>query len=207
MEGWSGSRSFHVPDKDSRIETSASLPGSRVPIDASSPSARAGLIVDISTTCFKSNPSSRNLDIVTVKPKTLSMDQKNMTFIPHVLVVTKGDTVKFLNHDNVAHNVYSPDNDAYNLGTFKQNEERTHTFDQEGAYTQLCSIHPEMLGYIFVGQNPYAAPVDAKGHYAIKDVPAGTYQLEVWNPKLKAPAKSVTVAAGQTVTADLSLKR
>lgn len=138
---------------------------------------------------------------------TVQMDQKGMKFVPHVLTVTKGDTVDFLNHDNVAHNVYSPDNEGYNLGTFKQNETRSHTFDKTGTYTQLCSIHPEMLGYVFVGQNPYAAAVDAKGHYAIKDVPAGTYQLEVWNAKLKAPAKSVTVAAGQTLTENLTLKR
>ncbi len=143
----------------------------------------------------------------TAKPKTESMDQKNMTFVPHVLVVTKGDTVKFLNHDNVAHNVYSPDNDAYNLGTFKQNEERTHTFNEEGAYTQLCSIHPEMLGFIFVAPSPYAAAVDAKGHYVIKDVPPGTYKLAVWNSHLKAPERSVTVAAGKTAEENVALKR
>ena len=141
------------------------------------------------------------------KPKTASMDQKNMTFIPHVLVVTKGDTGKFLNHDNVAHNVYSPDNDAYNLGTFKQNEERTHTFAKAGVYSQLCSIHPEMLGYIFVGQNPYAAAVDKKGKYLIKNVPAGSYQLAVWNAKLKGPEKPVTVTAGKTVEENLTVKR
>ena len=97
----------------------------------------------------------------TFPKRTEKMDQKGMKFIPHVLTVTKGDTVDFLNHDNVAHNVYSPDNEGYNLGTFKQNETRSHTFDKPGTYAQLCSIHPEMLGYIFVGQNPYAAAVDA----------------------------------------------
>ncbi len=143
----------------------------------------------------------------TYAPKTVDMDQKGMRFLPHILTVTVGDTVRFLNDDSVGHNVFSPDNEGYNLGTFKQGENRTYTFTKPGVYSQLCSIHPEMLGYIFVGQNPYAAPVDAKGRYAIKDVPAGTYQLEVWNAKLKAPAKSVTVAAGQTVTQDLGIKR
>lgn len=143
----------------------------------------------------------------TFTPKTAAMDQKGLTFIPHVLVVTRGDTVKFLNHDNIAHNVYSPDADAYNLGTFKQEESRTHTFDQEGAYTQLCSIHPEMLAFIFVTQNPYAAAVDTKGNFTIKDVPPGTYQLAVWNSHLKAPEKPVTVATGKSVEETFSLKR
>jgi plastocyanin len=140
-------------------------------------------------------------------PRTASMDQKALAFIPHVLVVARGDTVKFLNHDGVAHNVYSPDGEAYNLGTFKPNEERTHTFDQEGAYTQLCSIHPEMLGYIFVAPTAYAAAVDAKGRYAIKDVPPGTYKVAVWNSHLKAPDRPVTVQAGKISEADFALKR
>lgn len=141
------------------------------------------------------------------EPRTASMDQKNMTFIPHVLAIAKGDTVKFLNHDTVAHNVYSPDGDAYNLGTFKQNEERTHKFEQEGAYSQLCSIHPEMLGYIFVAPSHYEAAVDAKGHFTIADVPPGAYKLAAWNSHLKAPDQPVTVTAGKTTEVQVSLKR
>ncbi len=143
----------------------------------------------------------------TFAAKTASMDQKGLKFVPPVLVITQGDTVKFLNHDTVAHNVYSPDDDAYNLGTFKSEESRTHTFTQPGAYTQLCSIHPEMLAYIYVTQNPYAAVVDAKGRYVIKDVPPGSYQLAIWNAHLKAPEKPVTVTAGKAAQADFSLKR
>ena len=140
-------------------------------------------------------------------PRTLALDQKALKFQPKILVVAKGDTVKFLNHDTVAHNVYSPDGEAYNLGTFKPQEERTHTFDQVGPYTQLCSIHPERLAFVFVAPSPHAAAVDAQGRYTIKDVPPGSYKLAVWNSHLKAPDKPVTVEAGKAATADFSLKR
>ena len=143
----------------------------------------------------------------TYTPKTHDMDQQGMKFVPHVMVVTQGDTVKFLNHDNVVHNVYSPDNEGYNLGSFKQNEDRSYTFKKAGVYSQLCSVHPEMLGYLFVGQNPYAAVVDKKGGYVIKNVPPGSYQIAVWNSKLKGPEKPVTVAAGKTVEENLTVKR
>jgi plastocyanin len=139
-------------------------------------------------------------------PKTASIDQKGMKFIPHILLVTVGDSVKFLNNDTVVHNVYSPDNEGYNLGSFKAGENAAHVFTKQGVYSQLCSIHPEMLAYVFVGQNPYAAVVDKSGQYEIKDVPPGTYKLAVWNPKLKAADKSVTVAAGET-TENFSIKR
>ena len=140
-------------------------------------------------------------------PKTASLDQEGMKFIPHVLVVTAGDTVDFLNHDTVAHNVFSPDNEGYNLGTFKPGEKRSYTFKTPGVYTQLCSIHPEMLGFIFVNQNPYAAVVDHEGRYTIKDVPPGAYTIAVWNSHLKAPDKKVTVAGGKTAEVGFSLHR
>ncbi len=142
------------------------------------------------------------------RPKTLEMDQKGMKFVPHLLTVTKGDTVKYLNHDAVAHNVYSPDHEGYNLGTFKPGETRTHLFNgATGVYTQLCSIHPEMLAFVFVGQNPYAAAVDASGRFSIANVPPGAYRIAVWNSHLKAPEQDVSVAHGKTVQATFSLHR
>ncbi len=138
--------------------------------------------------------------------RKVSMDQRGMKFIPHILTITQGDTVTFLNNDNVPHNVYSPDGEGYNLGTFKQNQDASYTFKTQGVYSQLCSIHPEMLAYVFVGQNPYAAPVSSDGHYEIKGVPPGTYQLAVWNPKLKAPEQTVSVGPGKTEL-NLSIQR
>lgn len=144
----------------------------------------------------------------TYAPKTLAMDQKGMKFIPRVMALTQGDTVKFLNNDGVAHNVYTPDGEGYNLGSFGKGESASYTFKKTGVYTQLCSLHPEMLAYIFVGQNPYSAAVDAKGNYTIKDVPPGTWQLAVWNAnKLKAAEETVTVSAGKSVVQNLTVKR
>jgi plastocyanin len=141
------------------------------------------------------------------KPEVKIMDQRAMAFVPHVMAVTVGDSVKFQNHDGVVHNVYSPDNEGFNLGSFKQDEERSYTFGQEGSYSQLCSMHPEMLAFIFVSPTPYKAVVDKKGNFTISNVPAGTWQVAVWNSRLKAPDKSVTVASGQTVTLNLAVKR
>jgi plastocyanin len=141
------------------------------------------------------------------RPRTHTMDQKGMTFVPHVLVVAVGDRVDFLNHDSVVHNVYSPDGDGYNLGSFKRDEVRTATFAKPGAYSQLCSIHPEMLGFVFAAPGPFAAAVDKKGHFSIAGVPPGTYTLAVWNSHLKGAEKTITVGAGQTVTEKIAVKR
>jgi plastocyanin len=141
------------------------------------------------------------------KSKKVSLDQKGMKFIPHVLTITAGDTVEFLNHDGVDHNVFSPDNETYNLGMIKASGTGSYTFKRPGVYSQLCSVHPEMLAYVFVGQNPYQAVVDAKGNFKIEQVPVGTYQLGIWNSHLKAPEQAVTVSEAKTIEASFSLKR
>ena len=38
----------------------------------------------------------------------VSVDQRNMKFIPHTIVILRGTTVDFLNSDHVVHNVYWP---------------------------------------------------------------------------------------------------
>lgn len=143
----------------------------------------------------------------TAAPKTESMDQKGMKFIPRILLVTVGDTVKFLNHDGVDHNVYSPDNEGYNLGMVHKEGTGEYKFTKAGAYTQLCSVHPEMVAYVFAGQNPYSAVVGKDGRFKIEGVPSGTWKLAVWNPQLKAPDQTVTVAAGKTAETSFSIKR
>ena len=141
-------------------------------------------------------------------PSTATIDQKGMQFIPHVSVITVGDTVSFGNHDTVAHNVFSPDNEGFNLGTFPANQSRSYTFRRNNSgYSLLCSLHPEMLGYVFVAPNPYHAVVDASGNFTIRNVPAGTYSIGVWNSKLKAGDQNVTVASGGSSTVNFSLTR
>src|ERR1700694_2519028 len=56
----------------------------------------------------------------TYPPKSHALDQKGMRFLPHVMAIVVGDTVKFLHHDTLVHNVYSPAGGGYNLGPFKQ---------------------------------------------------------------------------------------
>ncbi len=139
------------------------------------------------------------------------MDQRKMQFLPHVLPVTLGTTVKFLNSDPTPHNVFTPDYEKYNLGTWPQGQSKEYTFAKclkfPCAYTQLCRVHPEMEGFVVVLQNPYFAVSDREGHYSIDGVPPGQYTVAVWHPKLKAPPIKVTVEANKAATADFTLTR
>lgn len=141
----------------------------------------------------------------------VTLDQRKMQFIPHVLPVLAGTSVKFLNSDPTPHNVFSPDGEKYNLGTWPQGQSKDYAFSKctkfPCVYTQLCRVHPEMEGFVVVLKNPYFAVSDKDGHFEIRGVPAGAYTVAVWHPKLKGPPKPVTVEAGKAAALDLTLAK
>ncbi len=143
--------------------------------------------------------------------KPVTMDQAKMRFIPRILPVVNGTTIDFLNSDPTPHNVFSPDNEKYNLGTWPQGQAKGYAFTKctkfPCVYTQLCRVHPEMEGYVVVLQNPYFAVSDKDGHYEIGNVPPGNYTLAVWHTRGKAQPKPVTVDASKPATVDFVLAR
>jgi plastocyanin len=144
--------------------------------------------------------------VVTPPKQSLEMDQKQMQFLPHVMPVVTGTTVRFLNSDPVPHNVFSPEG-KYNLGTWPTGQSHDYKFDKPGVYTQLCRVHPEMEAFVVVLDTPYFAVTDAAGRFEIKGVAAGKYKLATWSEKLKSAQQEVTVESGKTLTVDLTLTR
>lgn len=138
------------------------------------------------------------------------MDQKNLTFIPHVLPVVIGTTVDFLNSDDVLHNVFTPEKCAekFNLGTWPKGQTRSYTFKNPGCISvMLCNVHPEMEGYVLVLDTPYSAVSSKDGSYTIKNVPAGKYTLKIWHEKLKGNPVSIEVPDKGQVTTDFEIKK
>lgn len=139
------------------------------------------------------------------------IDQKKMTFIPHVAVVPKGTTVDFLNSDNVGHNVYWPSVSGnkkltHNMGTWPKGQSKGFQFNDLGVAPLLCNVHPEMAGYVVIVPTPYFAVTNKEGEYEIKNVPDGHYTLKTWSEDGKPTTASVNVSGG-AVTADLTVKK
>jgi plastocyanin len=124
------------------------------------------------------------------------MEQRGMQFIPHVLPVLRGTTVRFPNMDRVRHNAFSPSPaKRFNFGIYYPRDERRLTFDMLGTVTLLCNIHEQMSGYVIVLQNPYFARVTTDGRFEIEDVPDGRYQVVLWTERTR-PRQWVTVRGG-----------
>lgn len=159
---------------------------------------------------IKVAPSWRSADLVVylanppplprpLPPTTAVMDQRNQTYHPHVLATVRGATVKFVNSDRVAHNVFSlSPTKNFDLGKIAPNSFRLMTFEKVGIIEILCGFHSRMLAYIRVMEHPFFAVPDAQGRFVIKGMPAGAYQLRIWHESLGEISEEVKVTAGQS---------
>jgi plastocyanin len=111
------------------------------------------------------------------------LDQRNLSFSPHVLVVRVGTTVDFPNNDRVFHNVFSfRDGKRFDLGMYPVGAMRRVLFDQTGLSRIFCNIHPNMAAYVMTVDSPYFARSDESGAFTIAAVPAGTHTYHAWRP-------------------------
>ena len=68
-----------------------------------------------------------------------------------------------------------------------------------------CELHPWSKAWILVFDHPYFAVSQKNGSFAIPDIPAGTYRVKAWHPRLGTTEQTVTVAAGQPASLALKL--
>jgi plastocyanin len=135
------------------------------------------------------------------------MDQKNETFVPHVLAITTGTTVDFPNSDKFYHNVFSLSKARkFDLGRYAAGHSVSVRFDRPGIVRVFCDIHSHMNAFILVFTHPFFAVTDPEGRYRIDNVPPGTYNLIAWNEGTASEPKPVTVADGGIAELDFTLR-
>src|SRR5438046_692244 len=135
------------------------------------------------------------------------MDQRNETFVPHVLAITTGTTVDFPNSDQFYHNVFSlSKTKRFDLGRYAAGHSRPVRFDQPGIVRVFCDIHSHMNAFILVFSHPFFAVTDPEGRYHIDNVPPGNYALIAWNEGVSSEPRPVSVADGSVAELDFTLR-
>ncbi|HEV8716631.1 MAG TPA: methylamine utilization protein [Candidatus Binatia bacterium] len=110
------------------------------------------------------------------------MDQINKEFVPAVLPIMVGTEVRFPNHDQIHHHVYSfSRTKSFELPLYKGEEAPPILFDKTGAVKIGCNIHDWMSGVILVLPTPYFAMTDETGRFVLRDLPSGTFPLACWH--------------------------
>jgi plastocyanin len=134
--------------------------------------------------------------------RTAVMDQKNRMFIPHVLPVQTGTSVRFPNSDDIRHHVYSfSPAKPFQLPLYKGMPANPIVFDRAGVVTLGCNIHDQMSAYIVIVDTPWFEKTGATGTATLKDIDAGRYAVRVWFPEMRDEPvpEAVTVAAGDRI--------
>lgn len=125
--------------------------------------------------------------------------QKGLQFSPNLLVIPKNTTVSFPNEDNEFHNVFSYSKPKrFDLGRYPKGESKDVIFEKPGIVKIYCEVHPWMRAVILVLENPFYAIVSEDGSFSIRGIPAGHYDMVVWNIDAGIRKTGVDVPAGST---------
>jgi hypothetical protein len=119
-----------------------------------------------------------------IKHRKVFLDIACCRFEPHVLAMREGQTLEVRNPMEIPFNVRldgGPDFPLVNViqapGTKQEFADLKAT---RHPVVGSCNIHAWMRCYLRIFNHPYFAVTDEKGSFEIKNAPAGTYQLVVW---------------------------
>jgi plastocyanin len=132
-----------------------------------------------------------------IELKKVVLDQKGCEYHPRVVAFPAGTTVEILNPDGILHNVhsFSKVNSPFNMAQPKFKKSMEVKIDKPEVIELKCDVHGWMQGWLVATENPYFAVTDNSGNFKLVDVPAGTYNVEVWHEKLGKTSQKVTVKA------------
>lgn len=135
-----------------------------------------------------------------IPQEPIIIDQKGCNYSPHVNIIRLGQKVKILNPDGTLHNVHSLSkvNKPFNLSMPKFRKELEQVFDKiEAPFALKCDVHPWMIAWLTVVDNPFTVLSDTQGKFEIKGLPDGRYDLEAWHERLGVKKFQVDVKDGK----------
>lgn len=140
----------------------------------------------------------------------VTLDQQGCRYHPRVIGIQTNQPFKVTNSDNTTHNIHpSPKrNEEWNQ---MQAQGATPIEKKFGRAETLipvkCNQHPWMKANIGVLGHPYFAVSAKDGTFSIKNVPPGTYTLVFMHEVFGEQSQSVTIAAKESKTQDITFKQ
>ena len=136
------------------------------------------------------------------------LDQKFCRYVPHVLGVQVGQTLRVTSGDDAPHNThYNPSkNPARNFVLMRAGEEKTVTFTQSEIIRTKCDVHGWMTAWIGVMDSPFFSVTKEDGTFQILRVPAGNYTLTAWHERFGQLEQQVEVKENGSVETKFEYK-
>lgn len=128
------------------------------------------------------------------------LDQQGCKYTPHVVVVQVGQPLKVINSDDTNHNVHGlPEkNQEFNFGQPKKGMTKDiENLTKPEVFRIKCDVHAWMGAWAHVVEHPFWSVTNEKGEYAIKDLPAGEYEIEFFHEGESFKTQKVKVEDGK----------
>ena len=170
-------------------------------------------IVD-QTVAVNSDNSLRNV-VVYVKDAPISpeslpaepavLDQIGCNYVPHVVALRTGQTLRIRNSDATMHNIHtqSQENTPMNFGQINV-DSRDLVFKTAETFRVKCDVHPWMNAYVAVFDHPYFDVTHNGGTFEVKNVPPGSYILAAWHEKFDEQTFPLVVRSGHPTRVDIT---
>ena len=116
--------------------------------------------------------------------RSVTINQKNKRFTPHVQVMPVGSELNLPNGDPIFHNAFSTfSGQPFDTGLYAPGGTQKITLRRPGVVRIFCNIHSNMSAVVVVSPTPWFAISGKDGRFTITDVPSGEYQLRVWHER------------------------
>lgn len=135
------------------------------------------------------------------------LDQKGCMFEPHVVGMMAGQKLRIVSSDSTTHNVHAEPrlNPPWNESMMPGMAPLEETFNRPEVMIPIqCNVHAWMAAYAGVVSSPYFAVTGADGGFLLRNVPAGSYTLAVWQERYGVQRRQVTVLPRQTTRVEFS---
>lgn len=151
-------------------------------------------------------PDSPVAPVVPATPFVIATERK--TFVPRVLPIPVGASVRFPNNDPILHNVFSSTREAsFDLGLYGRSEGESYHFTQPGVIRVFCNVHHAMVAHVLVLDTPFFTKPDAQGRFNLKGIPAGPGELFVWHERSQLWRSKISTGADDEVKVQLELSK
>ena len=84
-----------------------------------------------------------------VRASDIEVKIDNFTFNPKQVTVKAGNSITWVNHDDIPHTVTSQ-TQAFRSKALDTDDKFSFTFATPGTYSYFCALHPQMTGTIVV---------------------------------------------------------
>jgi hypothetical protein len=139
------------------------------------------------------------------QPASITLDNRNCAFTPHVQVATVGSELRLKNSDPILHAVHARlgKETLFNVGLPRWRQVMK-TLARSGIIRINCDVlHTWMSASIVVTGSPYYTVTDQKGRFMIERLPAGEYEMEVWHEKLGSRNRRLMVFESAQTSVDV----